>query len=261
MKYNLIAITAAKSNSGAVALKNELIKNYQFIDLDAAQNQKLDLIIAIGGDGFMLHLLHKYEKNPLPIYGINYGTVGFLLNQTKHQNLIEAIEQSTVSMIHPLRMNVIDANNKKHSHIAINEISLVRHSSQAAQIKVEINGQSRIDSLIGDGILVATPAGSTAYNLSAGGPIIPFGAKILALSAICPFRPRSWKNALLSSDSKIKFTILNHKTRPTSANADSIQILNAKEVEVSEDRSIAFPILFDPNHSLEERIIREQFIN
>jgi NAD+ kinase len=158
-------------------------------------------------------------------------------------------------------MDVVCANNKKHRHIAINEISLLRQSSQAAKIKVNINGHQRLESLVADGVLVATQAGSTAYNLSVGGPIIPFGVNILALTPISPFRPRHWNGALLPSDSKIEFEILDFKSRKASATADYIEVRDVKNVAVIEDRNIAFKILFDQNHSLEERIINEQFIN
>ena len=263
MKYKNIAVIASKNNQAALAKKDSLIKKYNFADLtfDHKKTAGIDLIIAIGGDGFMLHLLHEFELNPLPIYGINCGTVGFLMNSNKDEDFLETLEKATPSTLYPLRMEVIDASGEKHTHIAINEVSLLRQSSQAAKIKIEVNQKSRIDSLTGDGVLVATPAGSTAYNLSAGGPIIPFGSEILALTAISPFRPRNWSSALLPANSKIKFEILNHTSRPTSANADSIEVRNAKEVTVFEDRSIAFRILFDPNHSLEERIIREQFVS
>jgi NAD+ kinase len=257
-----IAVIAAKNNQEAAQKKNFLIKKFGFKDI--ADHKKIDgadLLIAIGGDGLMLHLLHEYEANPLPIYGINCGTVGFLMNSFCEENFLENLAKAHESTLHPLRMNVTDIDGKKFSHIAINEIALLRQSSQAAKIKIEVNGQERIACLAADGVLVATSAGSTAYNLSAGGPIIPFGSEILALTTISPFRPRKWRGALLPASSKIKLEILDPTSRPTSATADSNEIRNVKEVLISEDRSITFKILFDPNHSLEERIIREQFTN
>ncbi len=258
-----IAIIAAKNNPEALAKKDALVKKFGFKDLtfDHKKSDGIDLLIAVGGDGLMLHLLHEFEKNPLPIYGINCGTVGFLMNSFHEENFLDNLTKAQVSTLHPLRMEVIDTTGKKHSYIAINEVALLRQSSQAAKIRIEINGQERINYLAADGVLVATSAGSTAYNLSAGGPIIPFGAEILALTPISPFRPRNWNGALLPANSKIKLEILEHESRPTSATADSNEIRNVKEVLISEDRSITFKILFDSNHSLEERIIREQFIN
>lgn len=258
-----IAVIAAKNNLKALEKKDFLVSKYGF--RDATENHKeideIELVIAIGGDGLMLHLLHEYESNPLPIYGINCGTVGFLMNSFCEKDFLNSLESSIESEINPLRMKVTDTENKIHSHIAINEVAILRQSSQAIKIRIEINGQERIGCLTGDGILVATSAGSTAYNLSAGGQIIPFGSKLLALTPISPFRPRNWHGAILPADSKIKFTLLDPSLRPASATADSTEIKNIKEVLVFEDRSITFKILFDPNHSLEERIVREQFVN
>jgi NAD+ kinase len=263
MKYKNIAIVAAKKNLQAIAKKDLLVQKYGFKDITFNHKEisGIDLVVAVGGDGLILHLLHEYEANPLPIYGVNYGTVGFLLNSLNEGNFLEILENANEAIIHPLRMNVVDANGNKHSHIAINEVSLLRQSSQASKISIAINGQKRLDCLTADGILVATSAGSTAYNLSAGGPIIPFGAKILALTPISPFRPRNWKGALLPSNSIIDFEIIEEKSRPVSAMADSKEVKNVKIISVAKDKSISFKILFDQNHSLEERIIREQFFN
>ena len=263
LKNKNIAIIAAKNNREAVERKNHLVKKYGFKDLSANHHEiaGIDLLIAVGGDGLMLHLLHEYESKSLPIYGVNCGTIGFLMNSYSEENFSEKISAAKESILHPLRMNAVDGDGKKHSLIAINEVALLRQSSQAARIKIEINNQERIGCLIADGVLVSTAAGSTAYNLSAGGPIIPFGAAILALTPISPFRPRNWHGALLPANSKIKLEVKDHESRPVSANADSAEVKNVKEVTISEDRSISFKILFDQNHSLEERIIREQFSN
>ena len=263
MKYKNIAIIAANDNKEALERKNQLIHKYNFTDisLDEQKIDGFDLLIAIGGDGLMLRLLHKYENKSIAFYGINCGTIGFLMNSFHQNNFLEAIEAATESSLHPLRMNAVDSDGKTHSHIAINEVALLRQSNQASKIKIEINGKERIDQLIADGILVATSAGSTAYNLSVRGPIIPFGAEIIALTPISPFRPRNWRGALLPSNSKITFEIIDHNSRPVSVTADSNEVKNIKEVSIFEDRSIKFRILFDPNHSLEERIIREQFVN
>ena len=256
-----IAIIAAKNNPEAIATKDILVKKYDFSDFtnDHKNPQGIDLIVAVGGDGLMLHLLHEYEKNPLPIYGINCGTVGFLMNSFDETDLIEKIENAEIATIHPLRMEATDLSGTKHSHIAINEVSLLRQTSQIAKIKIEVNGRGRMTNLAADGVLLATSAGSTAYNLSAGGPIIPFGAEILALTPISPFRPRKWRGALLPSNSKVNFEILSAEKRLVSANADSIEIRDVTNVTISQDQSISFKVLFDPTHSLEERIIREQF--
>jgi len=263
MKYKNIAVIAANHNAKANERKNALIKKYSFIDITTNHRkiENIDLVIAIGGDGLMLHLLHEYEAKRVPVYGINCGTVGFLMNNFSEEDFLEVLSRAKESTLYPLRANIIDNKNTHHSHIAINEIALLRQSSQAAKIKIEINEQLRLETLAADGILVATAAGSTAYNLSAGGPIIPFGSEILALTPISPFRPRKWRGALLPANSKIRLQVLDGKSRPVSATADSSEVKNVKEVIIFEDRSIAFKILFDPNHSLEERIIREQFVN
>lgn len=255
-----IAVIAAKKNPDAIAKKNYLVKKYGFSDLtDSHKNsENFTKIIAIGGDGLMLHLLHEFGGE-IPIYGINCGTVGFLMNSFSEENFLENLMKAEESKLHPLKMTAIDVENQIHSHIAINEIALLRQSSQAAKIKIEINGRERIDCLMSDGVLVATAAGSTAYNLSAGGPIIPFGSKILALTPISPFRPRNWSGALLPASSKIRLEVLHADSRPVNATADSKEVKNVKEVEICEETQVEFKILFDPNHSLEERIIREQF--
>ncbi len=261
IKYKKIAIISAHNNKVAQNKKSMSIKKYGFIDL--YKNEKkidgFDLIIALGGDGMMLHLLHKYEKNPIAFYGINCGTVGFLMNNLDEKNLLKIISESKESIIHPLRMTAISTDNKKHNHIAINEVSLLRQVSQAAKIKVDINKKTRLDSLAGDGILVATAAGSTAYNASLRGAIIPLGSKMLALTPISPFRPRNWHGAILPANAKIEFEILDYKNRPVSATADFIEVRNVKKVLVEEDFSIKFSLLFNSSQSLEERVIKEQF--
>ncbi len=263
MKYQNIAIIAAKNNPRAQEIKNFLNKNFKFKDLSENHDNifGVDLVIAIGGDGLMLHLLHDFENKNLPIYGINCGTVGFLMNSFCQNSFLEKLGNAEESRLHPLKMQAFDIDNKIHNHIAINEISLLRQSSQAAKIKIFVNDQERIENLAADGILVSTSAGSTAYNLSAGGPIIPFGSQIFALTPISPFRPRNWSGALLPSNSTITLKIIDPNSRPVSATADFIEVKNVAEVTISEDSSKIFTILFDPNHSLEERIIHEQFKN
>lgn len=258
MKYKNIGIIAGKEDD-AVKKKVELIKQYGFIDCQDQDNDNVDLIIALGGDGLMLHLLHEYQNLDIPIYGINYGTVGFLMN-TLSDNLIDSINDSKLEILRPLRMKATDVKGKEHNHLAINEVSLLRQSNQAAKVKITVNNKVRIETLVSDGVLVATPAGSTAYNLSVNGPIIPFGADILTMTPISPFRPKNWRGALLSDKAKVRFDINSHDKRPVSATADYFEVRNVVKVEVEVDKSQSFKILFDPNHSLEERIIREQFI-
>ena len=254
----------SSASKEAIARKKQLIKKYNLIDLSLQKSTKLlevDMVIALGGDGLMLHLLHLIQKNPVPVYGINFGTIGFLMNSDCGENdLLKIINKAEPSILRPLQMIATDIDNKKHQLLAINEVSLIRQENQAAKIKITINNKTRIESLAADGVLVATSAGSTAYNLSVRGPIIPFGTEIVALTPISPFRPRNWRGALLPANSKIKFTILDHKTRPVSATADYNEVRNVKEVEVWEDKNHQFTVLFDATHSLEERIIREQFL-
>ncbi|MBM3580238.1 MAG: NAD kinase [Alphaproteobacteria bacterium] len=256
-----IAVIAAKNNHEAEERKNFLVQKFELKDL--SENHKnidgIETVVAIGGDGLMLHLLHEFEKTPLPIYGVNCGTVGFLMNSFHPENFSESLAKAQIATLHPLRMDVTDIGGKKFSHLAINEVALLRQTSQIAKIGIEINGQERVSCLAADGVLVATSAGSTAYNLSVGGPIIPFGAKIFALTPISPFRPRNWQGAILPASSKIKFSVLDAKVRRVSATADSCEVRDIQEVEIYEDRSVTFELLFDANHSLEERIIREQF--
>ena len=267
--YKKIAVISALQNIPALKIKKSLIKKFNFYDLeidhpkyiDKAINLGVDLVIAIGGDGLMLKVLHSFEDSKISVYGINCGTIGFLMNSNPKDKIIEKINNAEISQINPIRMNAVDVNDRKFSHIAINEVALLRQTNQASKINIEINQQERLAMLVADGVMVATPAGSTAYNSSVGGPIIPFGAEILALTAISPFRPRKWSGALLPANSKIKFNVIDPKTRAVSATADSREVRNVKQVEVFQDLSIKFQILFDPNHSLEERIIQEQFIN
>ena len=264
-----IAVIAAKNNRDAEEKKNFLVQKFGFKDLSLDHKilgknfDGIEKVIAIGGDGLMLHILHEFGKTPqeelIPIYGVNCGTVGFLMNSFHQENFLENLAKAEMATLHPLHMQVTDAVGKKYSHLAINEVALIRQTSQIAKIKIEINGQERVACLAADGVLVATSAGSTAYNFSAGGPIIPFSAEILALTPISPFRPRNWHGALLPASSKIKFTVLESESRRVSATADSFEVRDVKEVEICEDQSITFKLLFDADHSLEERIIREQF--
>lgn len=220
---------------------------------------KADIIVALGGDGLMLHTLHNNIRRRTPIFGMNLGTVGFLLNQYRASGLLARLKAAREVMLTPLRMMATTTRGQRHEVIAINEVSLLRSSRQTARIAVAVDGQMRLPDLHCDGALVATPAGSTAYNLSAHGPIIPLGAGLLALTPINAFRPRRWRGALLPHRSKVEFTVLDPRKRPVAAAADSVEISNISKVTVTEANDIQLPLLFDPEHDLEERILKEQF--
>lgn len=248
----------ADDSPKAKAAAAELATHYEFIDI-AGKRTKPDVIVALGGDGFMLQVLHKYMHRGIPVYGMNCGSVGFLMNNYSTQLLHERILTARRAVLHPLVMYTRTADGKERQELAINEVSLFRESRQAAKIRVSIDHVVRVNEMIGDGILVSTPAGSTAYNFSAGGPIIPMNGKLLALTPIAPFRPRRWGGALLNHESSITFEILEPEKRPVSAVADSIEVRDVLSVSVFEDRSIALSLLFDPEHNLEERVTNEQF--
>ena len=220
-----------------------------------------DIIVPIGGDGFLLKTLHDYKKFKKSFYGINCGSIGFLMNNESKINLKEIIENSQKIKLKPLNMIVINNKDKKFESIAFNEVSLMRQTHQAAKIKIEINGIERMKELICDGILVSTAAGSTAYNLSAHGSIIPLESKLLALTPISAFRPRRWRGALLAEKTKIRFFIKNSNDRAVSVTADHHEFRNIKEVEITSAEDLSFDLLFDSNHSMEERILKEQFFS
>jgi NAD+ kinase len=225
----------------------------------AATTAEADIIVALGGDGLMLQALHRNMRRLKPIYGMNLGTVGFLLNTYKEANLLKRLKKARQVTLTPLRMLATNTRGKATEVLAINEVSLLRSSRQTARIEVAVDGQKRLPELHCDGVLVATPAGSTAYNLSAHGPILPLGAGLLALTPINAFRPRRWRGALLSHTSRVEFTILDPKKRPVAAAADSVEIPNVAHVEVTEAGDTQLTLLFDPEHDLEERILKEQF--
>ena len=222
--------------------------------------EEADVIVALGGDGFMLETLHAYIDRAVPIYGMNLGTVGFLLNIYETGNLLERLRAAVSVPLHPLRMRAEKRSGEVQPGLGINEVSLFRETRQAATLSIEIDGVVRLPELVCDGVLVATPAGSTAYNLSAHGPILPVGANLLALTPISAFRPRRWRGALLPSKTRFRFRVRDADKRPVSAVADYTEIRDVVEVEVWEDRSIALTLLFDPEHNLEERILKEQFV-
>lgn len=221
--------------------------------------ENADVIVALGGDGFMLATQHRFMNSGIPVYGMNKGTVGFLMNEYSPDNLAERIGSATRHEIQPLVMIAEDENGKSHRHKAINEVSLLRQSYQAASLQIKIDGKVRLAQLVGDGILIATPAGSTAYNLSAHGPILPLGAPLLALTPISPFRPRRWRGALIPSGSEVEITINEPEKRPVNAVADHFEVKSVRRITVREDPESTGIILFDPEHSWDERILAEQF--
>jgi NAD+ kinase len=224
-----------------------------------AEPAQADVIVALGGDGLMLQSLHKFMKSGKPIYGMHRGTVGFLMNDYAVENLHERLEAAKETVIHPLLMRATDARGKMHEHRAINEVSLFRQSAQAAHLRVRIDGEERMAELIADGLLVATPAGSTAYNLSVQGPIIPINAPLLALTPISPFRPRRWRGALLPDKATITIDVTDADKRPVAAVADHDEVRSVRSVDVTMDHAIEINLLFDPGHNLDDRILREQF--
>ncbi len=258
MSFTKIACVADNSPKAQAAFK-EIKKHYEIVEI-TKRRMSAQVIVVLGGDGFMLQTLHAYMKMKLPFYGINCGTVGFLMNHySLDGELIERINNARPSTLYPLHMYARCTNNKEKQALAFNEVSLFRQGRQAAKIRVAIDHVVRLKELIADGVLVATPAGSTAYNFSAGGPIIPLGANLMALTPLVPFRPRRWHGALLSHNSSINFTIHEPKKRPVNAVADFTEIHDVAEVVISEQRKSGVTLLFDPEHNLEERIIKEQF--
>jgi NAD+ kinase len=231
-----------------------LAKRYGDTPLD-----KAEVVVALGGDGFMLETLHNQVESGKPIYGMNWGTLGFLMNEYSEDSLLDRINAAERAVVHPLRMVAVDVEGRRRQGLAFNEVSLLRQTRQTAKLRISIDGKVRLPELFCDGALIATPAGSTAYNLSAHGPIIPLDAKVLALTPISAFRPRRWRGALLPHTAKVKIEILEPEKRPVSAVADNFEVRHVIEVLVSEDRQIGLPMLFDAGRSLEERVLAEQF--
>jgi len=219
---------------------------------------KADIVVALGGDGFMLQTLHSFTGQGKPIYGMNRGTVGFLMNEYHQDDLMERLAAAERAVIHPLKMTAHSQKGAVDAR-AFNEVSLLRETRQAAKIRVLVDGKPRISELICDGVLVSTPAGSTAYNLSAHGPILPIDADLLALTPISAFRPRRWRGALLPHRARVRFEVLESGKRPVSAVADDFEVRDVTAVDVIEDRSISMTLLYDAGHNLDERILSEQF--
>jgi len=260
VKFKKIGIIADKNSVAKKALA-KLKRKYKLIAIKDEDNvaKAVDLIIALGGDGLMLHSLHRFMNAGKPIYGMNCGTIGFLMNEYNDKDLLKNLAKAKITKIHPLLMKAVTADGKTHEAVAVNEVSLLRKSGQAAKVKISIDGVTHLGEMVCDGVLVATPAGSSAYNFSIGGPILPLKSKLLALTPISPFRPRRWRGALLPHKVTVRFDIVHHKKRPVNVTADFHDVSDVTSVEVKEDSSKTFELLFDPGHGLEERILREQF--
>ncbi len=250
IKVNFYSAKTKKANNALKNLKKKY-KNYPI--------NKADVIVALGGDGTILSALHQSIKYCKPIFGINRGEYGFLTNPYKNVDLIKRLEKAKKTELHGLKMLATKKNGKKSEAMAINEVALLRSSRHAAKIKVQVDNIVRIKELVCDGVLLSTPAGSTAYNLSARGQIIPMKSNLLALTPISPFKPRSWRGALINSKSKVTFIILDEKKRLVNVSADFKEIKDIKKVEIREDRSIKLSLLFDPDHNFEKKVLKEQF--
>jgi len=252
-RYEKIAFVASAGAEAQAALA-QLVALY-----GNREPTDADVVVALGGDGLMLQTLHKHMRSGKPIYGMHRGTVGFLMNEFSTHDLLTRLAAARETLIHPLLMRATDMQGAVHIYHAINEVALFRQTHQAARLRILVDEHERMPELIADGILVATPAGSTAYNLSAQGPILPINAALLALTPISPFRPRRWRGALLPNTAFVVIEVLEGEKRPVAAVADHDEARDVKRVEVLSDKTISMRMLFDPGHSLEERILREQF--
>ena len=248
-----IAVCAADTDVAREA-RARLVARYDVVDPEAA-----DILVALGGDGFLLQTLHRHRALGRPVFGMNRGSVGFLLNEFREADLMERLAKSSPVLLHPLRMEATTIGGERVVATAINEVALFRQQRQTAKIRISVDGVVRLPELSCDGVMVATPAGSTAYNLSAHGPIIPLGAGLLALTPISAFRPRRWRGALLPHGAKVGFEVLEADKRPVGAAADNSEVRDVARVEVREERDIGFTLLFDPDQNLEERVLKEQF--
>lgn len=251
--FQRMAFVAAKGTP-AVATRDQLVAHY-----GGVKPEEADVIVALGGDGFMLQTLHRYMNRKVPIYGMNQGSVGFLMNEFAVEGLPERLAAAEKTELHPLRMRAQTESGGEREALAINEVSLLRQTRQAAKLRISVDDRVRVEELICDGALVATPAGSTAYNLSAHGPILPLSAGVLALTPISAFRPRRWRGALLSRTARVRIEVLDNFKRPVSATADAFEVRDVVDVEIAEAPDVALELLFDAGHDLEERILTEQF--
>jgi NAD+ kinase len=254
MTYSNIHFIASHSDHAQSAL-HSLVGVYGQHELADA-----DVIVALGGDGFMLRTLHRLLSADLPVYGMKLGNVGFLMNLYREESLLDRLKVANKVELAPLCMVAMTEAGNETRALAINEVSLLRQMNQAAHIRILVNGSVKVDELVCDGVLVATTAGSTAYNLSAHGPILPLGTEALALTPISPFRPRRWRGAILPGNVRIRFEVLDYYKRPVSATADAQEVRNVISVEVFEEKDIRLKLMFDPDHSLEDRILDEQFL-
>ena len=255
--FHPTAITfVASDRPEAEAARQRLSERYGSVPAAEAE-----VIVALGGDGFMLETLHNNLQLRTPVYGMNRGSVGFLMNDYEEDDLLDRLAQADRTVLHPLQMDAWVESGQVHSGLAINEVSLLRQTRQSAKLRITVDGRVRLDELSCDGCLLATPAGSTAYNLSAHGPIIPLDAHILALTPISAFRPRRWRGALLSHEAKVRFDVLEADKRPVSATADNFEVRRVAAVEVRERRDVHLTMLFDAGRSFGERVMAEQFAN
>lgn len=257
MSYNNICYIANHNNTTRTIISALTALGAQ----EMSANHNPDVIIVVGGDGTMLHTIHKYMSLNIPFYGINAGHIGFLMNKPTANALRSSLDDSKIVTIHPLEMQVHTVNNAQIVALAVNEVSLLRQTHQSAKLKIMINGQTQMPELVSDGVLVSTPAGSTAYNLSAGGPILPIGSNLLALTPISPFRPRRWHGALISKNAEVSIEVIDQEIRPVSAVADFFEVRDISKVTIREKSNIAINLLFNKDQSLEDRVINEQFTN
>lgn len=248
-----IAFTASRADVAQTA-RAALVTRYGNVALEEA-----DVIVALGGDGFMLQTLHATQAHAAPVYGMNRGTIGFLMNTYAESDLPARLAAAEEAVINPLSMQATRQDGSKAQALAINEVSLLRSGAQAAKLKISVDGRLRMAELVCDGALVSTPAGSTAYNYSAHGPILPIGSDVLALTAMSAFRPRRWRGALLPKSATVRFDVLEPEKRPVMAEADAQSVMDVLSVEIRSEPSVSHRLLFDPGHGLEERLINEQF--
>ena len=255
MKFKKIGFVSSNKPEAIKALKS-LKKLYENVPPNEA-----DVIVALGGDGTVLKSLHDFLKNKTPIYGMNRGFVGFLMNQFAEKELLKRLSEAIPYKLYPLIIKSYDKKGNIQNGLAFNDVSMIRNSPRIAKIKVQVNNKTRIKEFLGDGCLISTPAGSSAYNLSLRGPVIPVGAQVLALTPISPYRPRRWRGALLNNDVKITLHSLDHESRPVRAEADFMEFDDLVKLEIKLDKTKFMNLLFDPGHDMEERIITEQFDN
>ncbi len=252
--YEKICFVASEASEAQTALEN-LSRVYGQVEA-----HKADVIVALGGDGLMLQTLHQHMHDNIPIFGMNRGSVGFLMNEYREDDLQARLDAAELARIHPLSMTATDSEGQIHNQLAINDVYLFRQTYQAAKLEISVDAKVRLAELICDGIMVATPAGSTAYNLSAHGPILPINAQLLALTPISPFRPRRWRGALLPESAKISIKVIEATKRPVNAVADHLEVRSIDQVEIQSQKAIELLMLFDHDHSLDERILTEQFL-